>query len=212
MESTSTEPIFTASQSEELIKDYLSIHGYLPKRINTKQLSTGIKSPDFKVYEDNKPLFYCEIKNPLLLANDITKMFHWSTSISKIRRFIHRAAQQFCDIDKEHNLPWVIVFTSSHFQLNWTSFSDAYLGYVARNGKMICDLRQEKYVINYNSDVNAIDAFMWCQISPKDKKIFQFVPFVNMESGFKTKMENILSKLKPNASEDITDMNTRKYK
>ncbi len=98
------------------------------------------------------------------------------------------------------------------FQLNWTNFSDAYLGYVARNGGMISDLRQEKYVINYNSDVNTVDAYVWCQINLKDKRIYQLVPFVNAESKLKTRVEEIINKLKPNASEDIMDMNTRKYK
>jgi len=120
--------IFLDIQSEELIQSYLISHGFLPKRIDTKKLNTGIKSPDFQVYLRDISSFYCEIKNPLLLANDITKMFHWTTSISKIRRFIHKAVQQFIDIDHGHNFPWMIIFTSGHFQLNWNNFSDAYLG------------------------------------------------------------------------------------
>lgn len=173
------------ADSEAIVSRYLTSHGYIPNKIETKQLGTGIKSPDFKVYEGEEFRFYCEVKNPLLLVNDITKMFHWTTSISKIRRFIHRAVEQFHDVDHDHLFPWIIVFTSAHFQLNWTNFNDAYLGCVARNGKIISDLRQEKYVVNYNKDVNAIDGYIWCQINPLDKRIIQFVPYINLDSRLK---------------------------
>lgn len=204
--------IFTDKDAEKLVESYLLKHSFDPVPINTKKLEIGVKSPDFQVYFENKLLFYTEIKNPLLLASNTTNMFHWTTTISKIRRFIRRAVNQFRDIDSNHNFPWLIAFTSSHAQLNWLNFSDAYLGYISRNGQMISDLRQEKYVTNYNIDVNTVDAYLWFQVNEKDKKIYQFVPIVNSNSILKRKLEVIIDKLLPLESEDILDLNTRKYK
>ncbi len=206
----SGEPEFTDVQAEELINDYLIRHNFTTTRFNTKKLG-GLKSPDFKVYLNKELYFYCEVKNPMLLVNDITKMFHWTTSISKIRRFIHKAVQQLNDVDNHHNFPWIIIFTSSHFQLNWSNFSDSYLGYVARNGKMIRDLRHEKYVSNTNRDVNTVDAYIWCQVNSKNKIIYQLVPFINAGSRLKVKVEKIITKLKPSQSENISDINSQKY-
>lgn len=204
--------IFTDPQSEELVKTYLIEHTYLPKRINTKKLPEGVKSPDFKVYEADVLKFYCEVKNPLLLVNDLTQMFHWTTSVSKIRRFIHKkAVPQFKDMDSNHSYPWILFFTSGHFQLSWVNFSDACLGYVARNGTMISDLRQEKYVINSNTDVNLIDAYIWGQVNPESAKLYQFVPFINNDSPLKSQTEKIIDKLKPTQNEDIKDMNSRGF-
>lgn len=208
----SQKSIFTDPQSEKLVETYLTEHKYLPKRINTKKLPEGVRSPDFEVYEANDLKFYCEVKNPLLLVNDLTKMFHWTTSISKIRRFIHKkAVPQFKDIDSNHSYPWILFFTSGHFQLNWGNFSDAYLGYVVRNQKMICDLRQEKYIINSNSDVNLIDAYIWGQVDPESTKLYQFVPFINNDSPLKSQTEHIIEKLTPTQTEDIKDMNSRNF-
>lgn len=110
--------IFTDQQSEKLVERYLTEHKYFPKRINIKKLPEGVRTPDFKVYEADVLKFYCEVKNPLLLANDLTQMFHWTTSVSKIRRFIHKkAVPQFKDIDSNHSYPWILFFTSGHFQL-----------------------------------------------------------------------------------------------
>lgn len=200
------------NKSEEIVCQYLIKHVFTPIRINTKKLDIGIKSPDFKVYEGNQYQFYCEVKNPILLANDVTKMFHWTTIISKIRRFIHRAVEQFHDVDNNHFFPWVIIFISNHFQLNWTNFNDAYLGYVVRDGKMISDLRQEKYVKHYNRDVNTVDAYIWCQVNPQNNRIFQFVSYINFDSKLKQKNKEIIKKLTPLASENIVDQFNRRYK
>ncbi|NTU46518.1 hypothetical protein HGA88_02735 [Candidatus Roizmanbacteria bacterium] len=134
-------------EAEEVVKQYLINHKYNPKRFTKEQLRSGNKSPDFYVEEGDNLQFYCEVKNPLLLVNEETQMFHWTTSVSKIREFIRKAVKQFEDVDKDHSKPWIICFTSSKFQPNWTNFIDTYLGYVARNGKMIKDLRKERYVI-----------------------------------------------------------------
>ncbi len=202
---------FSDKEAEELVSSYLFNHSYSPKRFNKKEMRSGFKTTDFFVEENNEIKFYCEVKNPLLLVNEETQMFHWTTSISKIREFIRKANKQFKDVDKKHSKPWIIFFTSSHFQLNWSNFADAYLGYVARNGKMINDLRKERYVYEYNVDVNSIDAYIWLQINNKKKTIYQLVQFVNYDSILKNETELIMNKLVPFASENIMDKNSKNY-
>lgn len=85
------------------------------------------------------------------------------------------------------------------------------MGYVARNGKMICDLRQENYITNSNTDVNLIDAYIWGQVNPESAKLYQFVPFINNNSPLKSQTEQIIDNLKPSKTEDIKDINSRNF-
>lgn len=202
--------VFTDKKAELIIEDYLNKHKFQPRRINTKKLKSGIKSPDFCVEENRTTVFYCEVKNPMLLVNEETKMFHWTTSVSKIRRFIKRAGEQFNDTDRDHSKPWVIAFTSANFQFCWINFIDAYIGKVIRGKQLIADLSKEKYVLNSQEDINLIDAFIWCQVNADDKKIYQLTMIINKNSNFEKELKEILKKLKPSEQEKITDMNIKK--
>jgi hypothetical protein len=188
----------TEFEAKQIVKKYLIKHGFNPQEIKTKKLPQGKKSPDLIVYKNEKIIFYCEIKTPEHKLNPLTNMYHWDTTFNKLRRFIHTARKQFEDFDHEHKYPWVVVFTSDHPQLNWTSFYHNVIGAVAYNGKVIKNFRERSFVKNSDRDFLSLDMVIWFQVNYINRKeIFQAYFFVNQDSKLFKKTKRISDLLKP---------------
>ena len=201
----------TESLALELVEGFFKNHKHNPKRIDTKKLPSGKKAPDFEVNDNSELKFYCEVKTPELKPNDQTQMFHWTTTVSKLRDLIHKAVKQFKNQNPNHLKPWVLIFTSDHFQLNWANFVHCLQGTVAYNSQIIKNLSNQRFVVDTEDDVKAIDLFIWCQVNAQAKKIYQMVHFVNGNSDLLKETKAISDKLIPYASEGITDKNSKKY-
>jgi len=176
--------------------EYLESHRYKLIRLDPKKSPSGIKSPDFEVHLKGKPNFYCEVKSPLLRANEITKMFHWSTSVTKLRDHIHKAVEQFSDHDPQHKLPWVLVFTSDHIQLNWSNMTHAIIGKVYYGEEVIANLTHLKRVKDTVKDVDQIDIFVWMQMNV-DTEIHQVRIVINPKMDFGKQVLEIGKKFEP---------------
>lgn len=201
----------TESLALELVDGFFKNHKYNSKRIDTKRLPSGKKAPDFEVIDSSELKFYCEVKTPGLKPNDQTQMFHWTTTISKLRDLIHKAVEQFKNQDPNHLKPWVLIFTSDHFQLNWANFVHCLQGAVAYNSQIIKDLSNQRFVLDTEDDIKIIDLFIWCQVNAQAKKIYQMVHFVNGNSALLQKTKTISDRLIPYVSEDIMNKNSKKY-
>lgn len=201
----------TESLALEIVKNYIANHNFSSKRIDVKKLAIGKKAPDFEVNSGGKLFFYCEVKTPELKLNNQTQMFHWTTTVSKLRDLIHKAVKQFKDRDSNHLKPWVLIFTSDHFQLNWSNFTHCLQGAVAYNAQIIKDLSNQRFVVDTQDDIRSIDLFIWCQVNTQAKKIYQMVHFVNGNSDLIKETKVISDRLIPYATENIIDKNTKKY-
>ena len=201
----------TESLALELVGNYLTNHNFDPRRIDTKKLPSGKKMPDFAVNNSGKLTFYCEVKTPELKPNAQTQMFHWTTTISKLRDLIHKAVKQLKDQDPNHLKPWVLIFTSHHFQLNWSNFVHCLQGAVAYNSQIIKNLSNQRFIVDTQDDIKAIDLFIWCQVNTQAKKIYQMTHLVNANADLLDETKSISDKLIPYASEEIMDKNSRKY-
>lgn len=193
----------TETQALALVTSYLHEHGFDPNRVDIKNLPQGKKSPDLDVMENGERAFFCEVKTPLLLANDVTKMFHWSTSIVKIRGFIHKAVKQFRDYDLNHHKPWVIIFTSDHMQLNWTNMKHVLNGFVSypESSQIIADFRNKPYVIATNNDVKTVDLYVWFQINSLTKDRIHQARFFLRNTILLEETRRIVEKLCPRPEE-----------
>ena len=194
-----------------IIQNYIANHKLTPIRIDARRLPSGKKSPDLEVKENTTLVFYCEVKTPDLKLNEATQMFHWTTTHSKLRDLIHKAVKQLRDYDPSHILPWVVAFTSSNFQLNWSNFVHCIQGAVAYNGEVVKDLTNTRFIKDTDQDVKDVDLFIWCQVNEEQKKIYQMVHFVNPNSLLLEETKVISEKLIPYVNEEITDKNTKKY-
>lgn len=195
----------------ELTENYLKGHKYSPVRIDATKLPTNKKAPDFEVKDTIELRFYCEVKTPELKPNDKTQMFHWTTTISKLRDLIHKAVKQFRDQDPQHSKPWVLVINSDHFQLNWSNFAHCIQGIIAYNSQIIKDLRNQRFIEETDEDIRAIDLFIWCQVNDKEKKIYQMVHFLNQGSALLQETKTISDNLIPYMHENIIDRNSKQY-
>lgn len=187
--------IMTEKQVLLRIAEYFKARNLDLRRINTIK-THGAKSPDFELFISENLAAYIEVKSPLLLLNDKTQLFQWTTSVSKLRGFIHVAVKQFTEADSQHTKPWLLVFTSDHMQLNWVNMIHALTGVVSHGGNITTDLRQERYVKDTESDVIKIDSIVWFQMN-SEGKIHQVRFFVNAESKFKNECEKYIARLRP---------------
>lgn len=194
-----------------IISSYLINHNYTPVRIDTSKLPPGRKAPDYLVKSNNKLQYYCEVKTPDLILNPNTNLFNWQTTVSKLRDLIHKAAKQFKDQDSLHSVPWIVIFTSCHMQLNWTNLSHCIQGKVGYGKDLIKDLTGQRYIKDTNQDVNNIDLFIWSQVNEQHNKIYQMVHFINHDSKLLANTTEISNNLIPYTNEDIMDRSLRKY-
>ncbi|MHA1304177.1 MAG: hypothetical protein ACTSPI_10795 [Candidatus Heimdallarchaeaceae archaeon] len=197
--------------SIKIVSAFLRNHGYDPKRLKANKVS-GQKTPDFEVYKNGSPHFLCELKTLTLIPNPVTNMFHWNTTVSKIREHISKGYKQLSHYDKKHDLPWIMFFVSTHFQLNWTNMVHGLRGVVGFNGEVIKDLTDQRFIQATDSEVKQIDAFIWSQVNAEKKRVYQLVHFVNANSSLLDATNDIVDKLIPYEDEEIMDKNSRKYK
>lgn len=190
----------TENQILEKVAEYFKTHHLDLRRVDHRKMHDGNKSPDFELYSSGILASHVEVKSPLLLLNDKTQLFQWTTSVSKLRGFIHNAVKQFIDADSDHKDPWLLVFTSDHMQLNWTNMIHAITGIVTHVNTVTRDLRQERYVKETEEDVKKVDSFIWFQMS-SDGVIHQFRFLINANSKFKQKCEEFEMSLRPQEGE-----------
>jgi hypothetical protein len=182
------------------VEEYFKVHNLDITRVDHRKVNDGTKSPDFKLYSSGILVSHIEVKSPLLLLNDKTQLFQWTTSVSKLRGFIHNAVKQFVDVDNDHSEPWLLVFTSDQMQLNWTNMIHAITGVVSHGNTITRDLRKERYVRETEEDVKRIDSFIWFQMNSQGV-IHQVRFFINAESKFKGKCEEFELALRPQDGE-----------
>ena len=184
-----------------LVEEYLRIQNYTPIRIDPRKVPFGRKSPDFDVKKNNQTSFYCEVKTPELKLDPKMNMYLWNTTISKLRDMVHKAVKQFNDYDPGHSKPWVVMFTSDNFQLQWKLFADNILGVITGGQQVIKDLTAQDFIIRTQQDIKKTDLFVWLQVSPKDNKIYQRAYYINGDSKFYDDAQRIRFELLPRDEE-----------
>lgn len=122
--------------------------------------------------------------------------YKFSTTHSKILDAIHNAKKQLKKLDPEHALPHILVYTSAHPQLNYSSFVNAIRGYIAlQDGTITTDLRDTAIYKNTKGIVQDIDLYIWFQVGGS-KEFFQATYFGNQESVHAEAIDDLLGRLK----------------
>lgn len=147
------------------------------------------KTPDFRV-EKNGLKYLVEVKSPILNFNVEKQLYMFKTSHTKILNHIHTAIKQFTEQDNNHELPWILLFTSSHAQLNWSTFVDVLRGAPVDE--------YERSAPAYRSTVpliEQIDGFIWLQASGPTKTFHQASYMVNTSSVYRDNVQKLNSEL-----------------
>ena len=142
--------------------------------------------------------YICEVKSPILMFDHEAAPFGYkfSTTHNKILDAIHNAKKQLGKLDSEHSLPHILVYTSAHPQLDYSSFVNAVRGFVAtQDGTITTDLRNTAIFKNTESIIQDGDLYIWFQVGGGGK-IFQASYFSNQKSIHTKAIEDLISGLK----------------
>lgn len=174
-----------------LLTEFLSDRGYAFPQIpeDTRQ------TPDNYIETDQKK-YICEVKSPVLKLDLETQVYKFKTTHRKILDFIHTATKQFRSLDAEHQLPRVLVFTSTTPQLNWKSFTDAIQGGVIdQQGNRSPDFSKTPAYTSTLPLLSNIDLYIWLQVSGTDDKFYQASYFITEISVHKADCMALVSRL-----------------
>lgn len=126
--------------SQDRVEALLQPHSLFPEKFKKEEVGRG-KSPDFRVYKDNKFAFYCEVKcaqQDVWLDDKIMRAPHGvvgrpDPTFNRLTAHIHKAIQQFNDVNPDMNYPNVIAFVN----FDWGSDYNDLIGVL--NGQFISD-------------------------------------------------------------------------
>lgn len=177
------------SDTKNMFRDFMSERGYTVTYID----EGTDKTPDCMI-EKSGSKFIGEIKSPVLNIDIDSQLYKFKTSHSKILDHIHKAVKQFSEHDNEHALPWVLIFTSSHFQLSWKTFTDTlHGGVIDRNGRRLPDFSNTKVYQSTVPLIRQVDAFIWLQANGKTQKFHQASYIINSSSAYSSKTEKFIN-------------------
>lgn len=142
------------------------------------------KTPEgYIIGSDGK--YLCEVKSPELKFDHDAAPFGYKfkTAHRKILDFIHTAIKQLESQDAKHELPRILIYTSSHPQLHWKSFTDAIQGGVIdQKGKRLPDFSSTPVYRSTVPLLSEIDLYIWLQFNPERKAFHQASYFLNSAS------------------------------
>ncbi|HVZ58247.1 MAG TPA: hypothetical protein VG935_00630 [Patescibacteria group bacterium] len=194
----------TETEALSVVSNYFYNHKFIPKRIDTNNIPEGQHSPDLTCAQNDKDIFFCEVKTPSHIFNEELGLYTWNTAFNKLRSHMHTAVKQFKDADIRHSLPRVVAFTSNHPQLNWTHLQHNILGAVKYGDKILKDFRGKTFVADTNKDINAIDIFLWFQVNYINRNsIVELAIYQNCDSQVGKMVDELVPKLTPYKNENI---------
>ncbi len=159
---------------------YLKERGFRAYKIPEADTET----PDL-IIDKGYTILLNEFKSPALIANEGSTPFvyKFKTSMSKIRRNINKSVSQLEAYDPDHALIWVVTFASVHFQLNWKSFMAALAGKIMNaDSTTLTDFAKTPAFQNTDKHIRIPDLYVWLQVNPSDKRIYQVSLILNKGS------------------------------
>lgn len=162
--------MLNSKADEDFILNFFISKGLVPMRYSDGEKRTLGKTPDFKVYKDDRILFFCEVKS---LFDSNTQSPRQDPAYSKIVNKIHEAAAQLESVNTDRKYPNVLAFVDHQLGTAAGDLASVLEGYYhSEDG--------EKHQIKnyFGEEKFIIDLFIWMENEPK---LF-FVtssPFVN---------------------------------
>jgi hypothetical protein len=126
------------------------------------------KLPDLSGEFGKGGFFFAEVKSPKLVEDPAMGYAH-HTMISKLLSMFRQACKQLGSANPTHLAPNLIVWVSTHFQLNWSNFVDAFRGYVGVNQSIIRDFRKSDFHARAKKDWPMVDIHIWLQVNKQEE-------------------------------------------
>ena len=192
-EATRNAMLVKPKDAEAALEQFLADRDYTYSHIPESSEQT----PDGYI-EGSGCKYICEVKSPILMFDHDAAPFGYkfSTTHNKILDAIHNAKKQLGKLDTEHSLPHILVYTSAHPQLNYSSFVNAIRGYITlQDGTITTDLRNTDIFKSTEGIIQDIDLYLWFQIGGGGN-FFQASYFGNQESPHAAAIDDLISRLR----------------
>lgn len=184
------------AEEKKIVKEYLENRNCSVNFISEKETET----PDAHITLGDRQ-YIAEIKSPLLLFDHEAGVYKFVTTNSKLLTFIKKAVKQLNAIDPNHTLPWILIFTSNHFQLNWKNLTDALQGGVVFQRQAKPDFAGTDVYKRTKKYIKQLDGIVWLQAN-SEGKIHQMTTISAVTSDYEYDVMALLSELekqKPNS-------------
>ncbi|MDR3554021.1 MAG: hypothetical protein P4L55_04645 [Syntrophobacteraceae bacterium] len=157
--------------SEQVVNDFLSGYGLRLEVFDKNQLGIG-KTPDFKVYSDEKLIFYCEVKNAQkdmwldkelekAAPGDIVGGLRNDPVFSRLSTHIHKACKQFESVNKDENLPNVLAFHNEDENSGFLDLLAVTTGNFFAEGGAVFPVYKQFSEGRIKADIEKIHLFIW---------------------------------------------------
>lgn len=164
--------------TEEIVKEWMQGFSLESERYTKKEMRTGLKTPDFKVYKKKKLQFLCEVK--AVIENSNTSN---DTTPNQLTNDIHDSFKKFKDVNPEHSVPNVLAFVNRKITAGVDYLEDVLTGHWYMD-----DGKAYPFYVYYSegrikNEKSEIDLYLWLEGRDKVKLRFTGV--------FKKHFENL---------------------
>lgn len=171
--------------SEQVIKDFLSIYGLNSEKFGKTELGNG-KTPDYRVYIDRELKFYCEVKNAQkdrwldekleeAAPGEIVGGLRKDPVFNRLSAHIHKARKQFEAVNKEEDLPNVLAFYNEDEQSGFLDLLAVTTGNFFAEGGSVFPIYKNFSEGRIRADIEKIHLFIWIDVHKPHRFLFNTI-------------------------------------
>ena len=147
-----------------LVEEFLSQFDLYVERLSPKKYPNR-KIPDFKITNNDGTSIFCEVKSLQLNLDPKLKCYKHVTTMGKISQHIHGSVKQFNSFNLNHNVPNTLIWTSDHFQLNYSNLIASLTGMLSDGKNIYRNFNDLDFCGRIKNDFKIIDLHIWLQIN-----------------------------------------------
>lgn len=157
--------------SEQIVKDFLSIYGLKPEKFDKEELRSG-KTPDFRVYKDGELFSYCEVKNAgkdtwlddkldKAEPGEIVGGLRKDPVFNRLSAHIHKARKQFDAVNADEKWPNILSFYNEDEQSGFLDLMAVTTGNFFAEGGAVFPIYKNVSEGRVKKDIENIHLFIW---------------------------------------------------
>lgn len=171
--------------SELEVKNFLSTFGLEVERFDKKSMSSG-KTPDFKVFQRDVMIFYCEVKNAMeddwlngLLdkaePDELVGGLRSDPVFNRLTTHIHKARKQFDAVNQAEQLPNVLAFFNEDEHSGFLDLLAVATGNAYTEGGSTLPIYKVFSEGRVKNDLQAIHLVIWLDANKSHRFLFNTI-------------------------------------
>ncbi len=168
--------------SEQIVKDFLSAYGLKSEKFGKEELRKG-KTPDYRVYKDDRLFSYCEVKNAqqdTWLDNKLDKAelvggLRKDPVFNRLSAHIHKARKQFDAVNADEKLPNILSFYNEDKQSGFLDLMAVTTGNFFAEGGAVFPIYKNVSEGRVKKDIEKIHLFIWLDSHKPHRFLFNTI-------------------------------------